>query len=89
MLSKGTHNLLDEQPSGQQQKPAHGTVSLVLQELRQATAENHRGLERRLPFTSSELDLNLYTRLMKAYYGFYVPGGYDRQRSAQGVRLRS
>jgi heme oxygenase len=65
--------LLDEKTPRHQEKPAHGSVSLVLQELRLATAENHRALERRLPFTSSELDLPLYTQLMKAYYGFYAP----------------
>ncbi|MGV6393332.1 biliverdin-producing heme oxygenase [Pseudomonas caspiana] len=65
--------MLDEKSSRQQEKAAPGNVSLVLQELRQATAVNHRGLERRLPFTSFELDLNAYTQLIKAYYGFYVP----------------
>lgn len=73
MLSKGTHTLLDEKSPPQQEKTAPVHVSLVLQELRQATAQNHRGLERRLPFTSPELDLNVYTQLIKAYYGFYVP----------------
>ena len=68
----GRNNLLDENASALKESPARASVSLVLQELREATAENHRGLERRLPFTSSELDIHLYKRLIRAYYGFYV-----------------
>lgn len=68
----GRNNVLDENASAQKENPARASVSLVLQELREATAENHRGLERRLPFTSSELDIHLYKRLIRAYYGFYV-----------------
>lgn len=46
-------------------------VSLVHQELRDATAAPHRSLEKRLPFVSAQLDRHLYSRLLEAYYGFY------------------
>lgn len=65
--------LLDENISTQQAEPVKPGVPLVLQELRHATAQNHSGLERRLPFDSDALDLQLYQRLLQAYYGFYVP----------------
>src|SRR3546814_14888957 len=41
--------------------------------LRTETAELHVALEKRLPFFSQRLDLDLYRRLMAAYYGFYQP----------------
>jgi heme oxygenase len=41
--------------------------------LRTETAELHVALEKRLPFFSEQLDLDLYRRLMAAYYGFYKP----------------
>lgn len=77
MPGNGRNNVLDDNASSQnasaeKEAPARASVSLVLQELRLATAENHRGLERRLPFTSCELDIGLYKRLISAYYGFYV-----------------
>lgn len=51
------------------------TASLptLIQALRTETAEMHVALEKRLPFFSEQLDVNLYRRLMAAYYGFYQP----------------
>jgi len=45
----------------------------LIQALRTETAELHIALEKRLPFFSEQLDLDLYRRLMAAYYGFYQP----------------
>lgn len=45
----------------------------LLQALRTETAELHVALEKRLPFFVQHLDLDLYRRLMVAYYGFYQP----------------
>lgn len=45
----------------------------VLQQLRTATAARHLALEARLPLTHSRLDLDTYTRIIKAYYGFHLP----------------
>ena len=45
----------------------------LIQALRSETAELHIALEKRLPFFSEQLDLDLYRRLMAAYYGFYQP----------------
>ncbi|MBO1537559.1 biliverdin-producing heme oxygenase [Pseudomonas sp. OA65] len=45
----------------------------LIQALRTETAELHVALEKRLPFFSPKLDLDLYRRLMVAYYGFYQP----------------
>jgi len=45
----------------------------LIQALRTETAELHVALEKRLPFFSERLDLDLYRRLMAAYYGFYQP----------------
>lgn len=52
--------------------PAAPHPSLI-QALRAETAELHVTLEKRLPFFSEQLDLDLYRRLMAAYYGFYQP----------------
>ncbi|MDO7898219.1 biliverdin-producing heme oxygenase [Pseudomonas citrulli] len=52
--------------------PAAPTPSLI-QALRTETAELHIALEKRLPFFSEHLTLDLYRRLMAAYYGFYRP----------------
>ncbi|WP_434570265.1 biliverdin-producing heme oxygenase [Pseudomonas sp. Z3-8] len=52
--------------------PAATHPSLI-QALRTETAELHVALEKRLPFFSERLDLDLYRRLMAAYYGFYQP----------------
>jgi len=51
------------------------TASLptLIQALRTETAEMHVALEKRLPFYSKQLDVDLYRRLMAAYYGFYQP----------------
>jgi heme oxygenase len=46
-------------------------LPLILSELRIATTLQHQGLEKRIPFLTA--DLLLYTRLIKAYYGFYRP----------------
>ncbi|MCU7249776.1 biliverdin-producing heme oxygenase [Pseudomonas koreensis] len=48
-------------------------VPPVLQDLRTGTAELHIALEKRLPFFSDSLDLSAFERLMRAYYGFYLP----------------
>lgn len=48
-------------------------VPPVLQDLRAGTAELHIALEKRLPFFSDLLDTQAFVRLMKAYYGFYLP----------------
>ena len=45
----------------------------VLNELRSGTQTLHVALEKRLPFFSDSLDLQRYTRLLAAYYGFYQP----------------
>ena len=45
----------------------------VLQQLRLATAVQHKALEARLPLTHSRLDLDTYKRIIEAYYGFHVP----------------
>ena len=52
--------------------PASPPPSLI-HALRTETAELHVALEKRLPFFSEQLDLDLYRRLMAAYYGFYKP----------------
>lgn len=61
----------------------------VLNELRSGTRTLHVALEKRLPFFSDSLDLQRYTRLLAAYYGFYramenrlehstlIPPGFD------------
>ncbi len=61
----------------------------VLNELRSGTQTLHVALEKRLPFFSDSLDLQRYTRLLAAYYGFYramenrlansalIPPGFD------------
>lgn len=46
-------------------------LPLILSELRTATTRQHRVLEKRIPFFTT--DLLLYTRLIEAYYGFYRP----------------
>lgn len=51
--------------------PGKMHVSLVHQELRDATAAPHKSLEKRLPFESADLDRGAYLRLLEAYYGFY------------------
>ncbi|WP_341520040.1 biliverdin-producing heme oxygenase [Pseudomonas sp. G.S.17] len=51
--------------------PGKMTVSVVHQELRDATAAPHQSLEKRLPFVSDDLDRGDYRRLLEAYYGFY------------------
>lgn len=69
----GPSHLLDAPsipPRAELQRPQ---VSQVLTELREATHNNHCALERRLPFTSARLDIELYRQLMQAYYGFYRP----------------
>jgi heme oxygenase len=48
-------------------------VPPVLQDLRSGTAELHIALEKRLPFFSDSLDLRAFERLIRAYYGFYLP----------------
>ncbi|WP_295474636.1 biliverdin-producing heme oxygenase [uncultured Pseudomonas sp.] len=45
----------------------------VLDALRARTGPLHTRLEKRMPFFSSRLDLLLYQRLVRAYYGFYAP----------------
>jgi len=45
----------------------------VLQQVRLATAEQHKALEARLPLTHPHLDHATYTRIIAAYYGFHVP----------------
>jgi heme oxygenase len=45
----------------------------VLQQLRTATAAQHRTLEARLPLTHADLDLATYQRIIQAYYGFHSP----------------
>jgi len=52
--------------------PVTPNPSLILA-LRTETAELHVALEKRLPFFSRQLNLDLYRRLMAAYYGFYQP----------------
>jgi heme oxygenase len=47
--------------------------SHLLQALRIGTRQLHVRLEKRMPFFSPGLDAALYTRLLKAYYGFYQP----------------
>ncbi|RFA27337.1 hypothetical protein CAI21_15010 [Alkalilimnicola ehrlichii] len=42
-------------------------------ELREATADTHRRLERRLLLLAPNLDLPAYKRVLQAYYGFYHP----------------
>lgn len=48
-------------------------LATVLQQLRTATTAQHLALEARLPLTHSRLDLDTYTRIIKAYYGFHRP----------------
>lgn len=48
-------------------------VPTVLQDLRAGTAELHIALEKRLPFFSDSLNIETFTRLMQAYFGFYRP----------------
>ena len=43
----------------------------LLEALRSGTGVLHVALEKRLPFFSDTLDLERYTRLLSAYYGFY------------------
>lgn len=45
--------------------------SSVLSALRAGTHTLHVALEKRLPFFSDSLDLERYTQLLAAYYGFY------------------
>ena len=45
--------------------------SSVLSALRAGTHTLHVALEKRLPFFSDTLDLERYTQLLAAYYGFY------------------
>lgn len=45
----------------------------VLQQLRAATAVQHRMLEARLPLTHCDLDFATYQRIIEAYYGFHTP----------------
>lgn len=52
---------------------ASDTSPELLQALRDATREQHVGLEKRMPFFSPLLDAELYLRLLQAYYGFYQP----------------
>ena len=61
----------------------------VLNDLRAGTHTLHVALEQRLPFFSGTLDLEHYTRLLSAYFGFYqaledrlthsafIPTGFD------------
>ena len=61
----------------------------VLNDLRAGTHTLHVALEQRLPFFSDTLDLERYTRLLGAYFGFYealedrlmrsafIPAGFD------------
>ena len=61
----------------------------LLEALRTGTGLLHVALEKRLPFFSEQLDIDLYRRLLQAYYGFYgpmeaslyesglIPEGYD------------
>ncbi|MCF5708281.1 biliverdin-producing heme oxygenase [Pseudomonas syringae] len=49
------------------------TSPKLLDALRAATRPLHVQLEERMPFFSSTLDAALYLRLLRAYYGFYVP----------------
>ena len=51
--------------------------------MRAATAQRHRSLEERLPFSSPALDDALYRRLIQAYYGFYAP--LEQRLDAAGV----
>ncbi|MCG6576508.1 biliverdin-producing heme oxygenase [Pseudomonas sp. AF32] len=53
--------------------PTVASSPSLIQALRTETAELHVALEKRLPFFSAGLDLELYRRLMTAYYGFYQP----------------
>ncbi|MFJ5298574.1 biliverdin-producing heme oxygenase [Pseudomonas sp. NPDC088368] len=52
----------------------------VLQQLRAATAVQHKTLEARLPLTSPDLDRSTYARIIKAYYGFHVPLQHSIER---------
>jgi heme oxygenase len=45
----------------------------VLEQLRTATAVQHTTLEARLPLTHPQLDLDIYKRIIAAYYGFHLP----------------
>lgn len=45
----------------------------LLQQLRIATAVQHKALEARLPLTHPDLDTRAYTRVIAAYYGFHAP----------------
>ncbi|MDH0747779.1 biliverdin-producing heme oxygenase [Pseudomonas sp. GD03842] len=45
----------------------------VLQQLRIATAVQHKALEARLPLTHPDLDRQTYVRILEAYYGFHAP----------------
>ena len=56
---------------GMSQDQPLSAVSAVLHELRAGTHTRHVALEKRLPFFSDTLDLERYTRLLSAYYGFY------------------
>ena len=47
------------------------SLPLILDELRSATTRQHQTLEKRIPFFTD--DLQVYTRLIMAYYGFYRP----------------
>jgi heme oxygenase (biliverdin-IX-beta and delta-forming) len=59
--------------AGQSLAPPGSLVPRVLLELRAATAEAHKLLERRLPLASPELSQASYTNTLCAYYGFYLP----------------
>lgn len=72
------------------------TVAPVLQHLRAVTGASHKSLEDRMPFMRPELDLALYIRLIRAYYGFYAPleqliagvSQIDRQRQKVPALVR-
>jgi heme oxygenase len=53
--------------------PVPVPTASVLQQLRTATAVQHRMLEARLPLTHCDLDFATYQRIIEAYYGFHMP----------------
>jgi heme oxygenase len=65
--------LLVETISELQPSSCASTVPPVLQQLRAATAVQHKALEARLPLTHPDLDLSTYRRIIQAYYGFHAP----------------
>ncbi|MFJ3487905.1 biliverdin-producing heme oxygenase [Pseudomonas sp. NPDC090202] len=54
----------------------------LLEQLRAATAPQHRRLEARLPFLRNDLDLATYRRIIQAYYGFHLPLQRELERFA-------